>query len=96
MARVLRGVGVRQVAEITLQDVVTHRLDLVIECGFCSHKGLLDAVELVGLFGGRMTMKELPDQVRCRQCHRRGGHAVLFKTGDGKKDWWPRQPEARR
>ena len=96
MARVLRGVGARQVAEITLQDVVTHQLDLVIECGFCSHKGLLDAVELVGLFGGRMTMKELPDQVRCRHCHRRGGHAVLFKTGDGKKDWWPRQPEARR
>jgi hypothetical protein len=96
MAGILRGVGGRQVAEITLQDVVTHQLDLVIECGFCSHKGLLDAVELVGLFGGRMIMQELPDQVRCRKCHRRGGHAVLFKTGDGKKDWWPRLPEARR
>ena len=90
------GVGNKKLDDITLRDVVVHQLDLVIECGFCSHKGLLDAIALIELFGSKISMKDLPDQVRCRQCNRRGGHDVLFKTGDGKKDWWPRLPYARR
>jgi hypothetical protein len=96
MTAMPRGIGDRKPDEITLRDVITYELDLVVECGFCSHKGLMDTAELVLLFGSEMTMTDLPRKVRCRKCRRLGGHEVLFKTGEGKKDWWPRQPEARR